>query len=196
MCRSDCASRCVHFGRHEPLAPEPLAVGAAGEVVLLDDLRKDDRQTERRERQIQALESQRGNSDGDADREAQQRRDGNGREERPVVIGDEDRGRECAGAHERAVAERHLAGQAGDDVEAHHGDRERHRVAEETDVRRARVERQPDRRTPRTPPNRSSWYRRYEGVPCSSERNGFTRITLARSCGCRTGPTVAPTTRG
>ena len=95
---------------HEPFAPQPFAVGSSGEVVLLDDLRKDDRQTEGRERQVEPLESQSGNADSDPDREAQQGGYGNRREERPVVISHEDRGRECAGAHERAVTERHLAG--------------------------------------------------------------------------------------
>src|SRR5687767_13007073 len=101
------------FRRDQFLTPETLAVRAAGEVVLLDHLRKDDRQAQCGQRQIETLESQGRDSHDHADGEAEEGRYRDGREERPVVIGDEYRCCERTGTHERAVSERYLTRQTG-----------------------------------------------------------------------------------
>ena len=123
--------------RQDPrVAPQPLAVRTAGErIEPVDEAREQDRESERREREVQPFEPKRGDSDQHADHEADRRRDGDGREERPVVVRHEDRGGVRTDTHERAVAERDLAGEPGHDVEPQHGDAERRRLREQHDAR-------------------------------------------------------------
>ena len=91
-------------------------------VDLLDDGGERDRDRERGEREVGAAKPQ----SRDAEQEPDDPRDQARERQRPhvldAVVGDQDRGRVAADRHEGAVAEGDLAGVAGEDVQAEHGD--------------------------------------------------------------------------
>ena len=83
--------------------------GPAGEVrVVLRDLRHGERDRERGQREVDAVEAQRGQTDHEADAEPDERRDGQCGEIVPAVIVTEDRRRVAAEGHEGSLTDRDL----------------------------------------------------------------------------------------
>jgi hypothetical protein len=118
--------------RLEPGAHD-LAARAARvrlERVELHDRGEDGRETERHQREVEALDAQRGEPEDHAEREARRHDDHERGEERPPVIGHEPRRDVRAGAHEEALPESELAGEADHHLQAEDRDHERDRLVQ------------------------------------------------------------------
>ena len=103
---------------------EDDALRAAGPVLeVLQDLRHGQRQREGRQRQVEALQPQRGNAEEEPDHQAHDAGDRDRQAVADVPLVDHDRRRVRAERVEGAVPERDLPVVAGQDVEAEQRDR-------------------------------------------------------------------------
>ena len=107
------------------------AAGQALQPLVFQDLRHGERQREGGEREVVALELERRQAEQVADDEADDRRRRQGRPVRHVEMVHQDRRRIGADGIEGAVAERDLAVEAGQQVQAEHGDRRDHHGADQ-----------------------------------------------------------------